>query len=205
MLNEDSPFTHIQREIEVRQAPGRRVPVSKKNIRAAPKGATAPAAASVSKTRAKTGAAGAAAAAAAVKTAARGAAPASRSAARGSASTSSTSTTTAASNKRSGRESGEADVSSSSDVQRCLAEQFAKYSPQLHHGDFSGVVDQNIADWEGKFTLLMLDPPFGILDGAEHDVKIPAVDILRQCSRLLKPQGILSNSLCNACSCTRYK
>ena len=189
MLKEDSPLTHIQREIGARQALSQQasVPVvdpSKKNSRVAPESATKSAVS-------KTAAVGANRGSASTRSAS-----VSSSTTSASASTSSVSASTASSNKRGGRTSGAAgtvpDVSTNVDVQRLLSEEFAKYRPQLYHGDFKDIVDENIEEWKSKFTVLMLDPPFGIL-AEPHDVKIAPSHILRQCSRLLKPQGIITS------------
>ena len=178
MLTEGDPFTHIQREIQGRQDVGvanRVVPtVGVKKSRGAAAVTSKPG--GVQK---KSGAL------AVSQTVPPGAGI-------GSASFSSASASTGASNKRNGGgargESIEEETDLSLHVRIKLGEEFAKYPPQLFNGDFKAVVDSNIGDWKGKFTLLMLDPPFGIL-GKEHDAKIPAADILRECSRLLKPQG----------------
>lgn len=79
------------------------------------------------------------------------------------------------------------DVSTIADVQNALAELFEQNSPEFYLGDCRDVIGQH-KEWEGKITLVLLDPPFGVFV-EDHDVKIPANDILRLCEYVLKPQG----------------
>lgn len=75
------------------------------------------------------------------------------------------------------------------EIESRLEEEFEKNLPELYHGDFREILQQH-DEWAGTFTLLMLDPPFGILE-EEHDAIIPCDDILRACDRLLKKQGMI--------------
>ena len=175
MLAEGNAFTHIQREIEGRQSAVVVAPVAAAGGNKRSSGSPAVKTTSNGGTK-KPGATAKSQAAAASS---------------GGAALSTSSASTAVNTSGDGARGGAIalDVESLSiEVEVLVNEQFRKYTPKLFNGDFKAVVDDNIAEWAGKFTLLMLDPPFGILDEA-HDVLIPAADLLRECSRLLKPQG----------------
>lgn len=174
MLAEGNAFTHIQREIEGRQSSVVVAPVAAAGGNKHSSGSPAVKTTSNGGTK-KPGATAKSQAAAASS---------------GGAALSTSSASPAVNTSGDGARGGAIalDESLSIEVEVLVNEQFRKYTPKLFNGDFKAVVDANIAEWEGKFTLLMLDPPFGILDEA-HDVLIPAADLLRECSRLLKPQG----------------
>ena len=174
MLAEGNAFTHIQREIEGRQSAVVVAPVAAAGGNKHSSGSPAVKTTSNGGTK-KPGA-----------TAKSQAAAASSGGAALSTSSASPAVNTSGDEAQGGAIA--LDESLSIEVEVLVHEQFRKYTPKLFNGDFKAVVDANIAEWEGKFTLLMLDPPFGILDEA-HDVLIPAADLLRECSRLLKPQG----------------
>ena len=82
---------------------------------------------------------------------------------------------------------GRVDVSTSEDVEAALKDLFAKNSPEFYLGDCLDIISQH-AEWEAMFTLVLLDPPFGVLSET-HDTQIPAQVILELCNFLLKPQG----------------
>jgi predicted RNA methylase len=80
------------------------------------------------------------------------------------------------------------DVSTSDDVEAALKDLFAKNSPEFYLGDCLDVISQH-PEWEAKMTLVLLDPPFGVLPET-HDTQIPAKVIMELCNFLLKPQGV---------------
>ena len=85
------------------------------------------------------------------------------------------------------RARGLVDVSTIDDVEAALKDLFAKNSPEFYLGDCLDVITQH-PEWEAKITLVLLDPPFGVLS-EPHDTQIPAQGILELCKFLLKPQG----------------
>ena len=99
-----------------------------------------------------------------------------------------------------------ADVSTSNDVEAALEKLFEQNSPEFYLGDCLQVIGEH-GEWEEKITLLVLDPPFGVLDEL-HDVAIPAADVLRMCRFLLKKQGMIitynNNAIANNFHLYRY-
>ena len=83
---------------------------------------------------------------------------------------------------------GLADVSTSDDVEGALEALFEQNSPEFHLGDCRDVIRQH-SEWESKITLLLLDPPFGILE-EPHDKQLLAEELLWMCNYLLKEQGM---------------
>ena len=201
-LAEDRPFNHIKQIIQTRTkvvesavqnvaaavgsgATGKASKSGKeKTAPSVGKGAASGAAASV--TRAAAAAAAPAAAAGGAPAAAAGGARA-RGGARAAANVS-------------------ADVSTSNDVEAALEKLFEQNSPEFYLGDCLQVIGEH-GEWEETMTLLVLDPPFGVLDES-HDVAIPATDVLRMCRFLLKKQGMIitynNNAIANNFHLYRY-
>ena len=209
-LAEDRPFNHIKQIIQTRTkvvesavqnvaaavgsgATGKASKSGKeKTAPSVGKGAASGAAASV--TRAAAAAAAPAAAAGGAPAAAAGGAPAAAAGgarARGGA--------RAAANVS-------ADVSTSNDVEAALEKLFEQNSPEFYLGDCLQVTGEH-GEWEEKITLLVLDPPFGVLDES-HDVAIPDAAVLRMCRFLLKKQGMIitynNNAIANNFHLYRY-
>ena len=209
-LAEDRPFNHIKQIIQTRTkvvesavqhvaaavgsgATGKASKSGKeKTAPSVGKGAASGAAASV--TRAAAAAAAPAAAAGGAPAAAAGGAPAAAAGgarARGGA--------RAAANVS-------ADVSTSNDVEAALEKLFEQNSPEFYLGDCLQVIGEH-GEWEEAMTILVLDPPFGVLDEL-HDVAIPATDVLRMCRFLLKKQGMIitynNNAIANNFHLYRY-
>ena len=183
MLDDNRAFDHIKREIESMQG------LHKKTGVAAIKN-TAVAAVPSGPALVKKGATSGVGGGGRRSTTSTSAAASSTSAsATGSGSAAASSTSGSASGSRqSGGRASEADVSTSSDVERSLDEQFTKHAPQLYHGDFKDVIRNN-TNWKGKYDLVMLDPPFGILP-EEHDEKILTDDLFAAAAFLLMPGGM---------------
>ena len=97
-------------------------------------------------------------------------------------------------------------MSTSNDVEAALEKLFEQNSPEFYLGDCLQVIGEH-GEWEEKITLLVLDPPFGVLDEL-HDVAIPAADVLRMCRFLLKKQGMIitynNNAIANNFHLYRY-
>ena len=209
-LAEDRPFNHIKQIIQTRT---KVVESAVQHVAAAVGGgATGKASKSGKKKTAPSVGKGAASGAAAGVTRAAAAAAAPAAAAGGAPATAAGGARAAAgggARARGGARAAanvSADVSTSNDVEAALEKLFEQNSPEFYLGDCLQVIGEH-GEWEEKITLLVLDPPFGVLDES-HDVAIPATDVLRMCRFLLKKQGMIitynNNAIANNFHLYRY-
>ena len=209
-LAEDRPFNHIKQIIQTRT---KVVESAVQHVAAAVgSGATGKASKSGKEKTAPSVGKGAASGAAASVTRAAAAAAAPAAAAGGAPATAAGGARAAAAGGARARGGARAaanvsaDVSTSNDVEAALEKLFEQNSPEFYLGDCLQVIGEH-GEWEEKITLLVLDPPFGVLDEL-HDVAIPATDVLRMCRFLLKKQGMIitynNNAIANNFHLYRY-